>query len=147
MKAEELKSRLSETLPGWVDSRVEAMLRANPQINPVAGCYIKKGIGNFLSRERERIGKAVDTLFLLVGDEDGEINLQTLFSDAAAIMKGGKESVLLDSGLLSVKAGGGSILKLETRNPLVTFLTGGTTALKLDDNDIIELRELISGEN
>lgn len=147
MKAEELKSRLSEVLPEWVDSRVEAMLQANPQINPVAGRYIKKGISNFLSREVERIGKAVDTLFLFVGDTDGEINLQTLFSDIVSIMKGGKESVLLDSGLLSVKAGGGSILKLETRNPFVTFLTGGTTALRLDENDIIELRELISGEN
>lgn len=49
--------------------------------------------------------------------------------------------------VVSVKAGGGSILKLETRNPFVTFLTGGTTALKLDENDIIGRRELISGEN
>lgn len=147
MKAEELKSRLSEVLPGWVDSRVEAMLQANPQVNAVAGRYIKKGISNFLSRERDRIGKAVDTLILFVGDADGEVDISTLLDDLVSMVKGCKETALLDSGLLSVKAGGGNILKLETRSPLVTFLTGGTTALKLDENDIIGLRELISGEN
>lgn len=147
MKAEELKSRLSEVLPGWVDSRVEAMLQANPQVNAVAGRYIKKGISNFLSRERDRIGKAVDTLFLFVGDADGEVDISTLLDDLVSMVKGCKETALLDSGLLSVKAGGGNILKLETRNPFVAFLTGGTTALKLDENDIIGLRELISREN
>lgn len=147
MKAEELKSRLSDVLPGWVDSRVEAMLQANPQVNAVAGRYIKKGISNFLSRERDRIGKAVDTLFLFVGDTDGEVDISTLLNDLVSMVKGCKETALLDSGLLSVKAGGGNILKLETRNPFVAFLTGGTTALKLDENDIIGLRELISGEN
>ena len=147
MKAEELKSRLSEVLPEWVDSRVEAMLQANPQVNAVAGRYIKKGISNFLSRERDRIGKAVDTLFLFVGDADGEVDISTLLDDLVSMVKGCKETALLDSGLLSVKAGGGSILKLETRNPFVTFLTGGTTALRLDENDIIELKRLLSVEN
>lgn len=147
MKAEELKSRLFEVFPGWVDSRVEAMLQANPQINPVAAQYIRKGIANAAARQAGRIGEFVDKVFLFIGDADGEVDISTLLDDLVSMVKGCKETALLDSGLLSVKAGGGNILKLETRNPFVTFLTGGTTALRLDENDIIELKGLLSVEN
>lgn len=143
MKAEELKSRLSEVLPGWVDSRVEALLRATPQINPVAAQYLRKGITNAAARQAGRIGELVDKLFLFIGDKDGEVDISTLLDDLVSMVKGCKETALLDSELLSVKAGGGNLLKVETRNPLVTFLTGGTTALRVDEGDVRELKAML----
>ncbi len=143
MKAEELKARLRDVVPGWVENRVDALLRANPQINPVAAQYLRKGIINAAARQSGRIGEMVDKAFLFIGDKDGEVDISTLLDDLVSMVKGCKETALLDSGLLSVKAGGGNILKLETRNPLVTFLTGGTTALRVDEGDVRELKAML----
>lgn len=143
MKAEELKARLRDVVPGWVENRMDALLRANPQINPVAAQYLRKGITNATARQTDRIGELVDNLFLFIGDKDGEVDISTLLDDLVSMVKGCKETALLDSGLLSVKAGGGNLLKVETRNPFVTFLTGGTTALRVDDGDVRELKELL----
>lgn len=143
MKAEELKARLRDVVPGWVGNRVDALLRATPQINPVAAQYLRKGITNAAERQAGRIGELVDKVFMFIGDKDGEVDISTLLDDLVSMVKGCKETALLDSGLLSVKAGGGNILKVETRNPFVTFLTGGTTALRVDEEDVRELKALL----
>ena len=144
MKAKEMKEKLGTVLQGWIGERVDMMLQNNPQINPVAGNYLRKGIANVIARSKDKIGGMVDALYMFAGDEDGNINMDTLLDDAVNIMRHGKESTLLDNGLLTLKAGGGNILRAETKNPILSFLTGGTTALKLDENDIQQLKALLS---
>ena len=53
--------------------------------------------------------------------------------------------VLLDTPAMRIKAGGGTILRMETSNPVVSFLMGNTTALKVTEEDIEELRSLVCG--
>ena len=144
MKAEELKKRLGTVLQGWIGERVDMMLQNNPQINPVAGNYLRKGIANVIARSKDKIGGMVDALYMFAGDEEGNIDIRSFLDDAVSIMKSGKESTLVDNGLLTLTAGGGNILKVETKNPILSFLTGGTTALKLDKSDIQQLKTLLS---
>lgn len=144
MKAEELKKRLGTVLQGWIGERVDMMLQNNPQINPVAGNYLRKGIANVIARSKDKIGGMVDALYMFAGDEEGNIDIRSFLDDAVSIMKSGKESTLVDNGLLTLTAGGGNILKAETKNPILSFLTGGTTALKLDKSDIQQLKTLLS---
>lgn len=144
MKAEELKKKLGTVLQGWVGERVDMMLQNNPQINPVAGNYLRKGIANVIARSKDKIGGMVDALYMFAGDEEGNIDMRSFLDDAVSIMKSGKESTLVDNGLLTLTAGGGNILKAETKNPILSFLTGGTTALKLDKSDIQQLKALLS---
>ena len=146
MKAEELKERLDAVLQGWIGERVDAMLQGNQQISPVAGNYLRKGVTNMVARSKDKIGGMVDALYLFLADEEGEIDMETLLDDASNILRNGKESTLFENGLLALKAGGGNILKAEAKNPVLSFLTGGTTALKLDENDIRGLKAMISGE-
>lgn len=144
MKAEELKKKLGTVLQGWIGERVDMMLQNNPQINPVAGNYLRKGIANVIARSKDKIGGMVDALYMFAGDEEGNIDMRSFLDDAVSIMKSGKESTLVDNGLLTLTAGGGNILKAETKNPILSFLTGGTTALKLDKSDIQQLKALLS---
>lgn len=144
MKAEELKKKLGTVLQGWIGERVDMMLQNNPQINPVAGNYLRKGIANVIARSKDKIGDMVDALYMFAGDEEGNIDMRSFLDDAVSIMKSGKESTLVDNGLLTLTAGGGNILKAETKNPILSFLTGGTTALKLDKSDIQQLKALLS---
>ena len=144
MKAEELKKRLGTVLQGWIGERVDMMLQNNPQINPVAGNYLRKGIANVIARSKDKIGGMVDALYMFAGDEEGNIDMRSFLDDAVSIMKSGKESMLVDNGLLTLTAGGGNILKAKTKNPILSFLTGGTTALKLDKSDIQQLKALLS---
>lgn len=144
MKAEELKKKLGTVLQGWIGERVDMMLQNNPQINPVAGNYLRKGIANVIARSKDKIGGMVDALYMFAGDEEGNIDMRSFLDDAVNIMKSGKESTLVDNGLLTLTAGGGNILKAETKNPILSFLTGGTTALKLDKSDIQQLKALLS---
>ncbi len=144
MKAEELKKKLGTVLQGWIGERVDMMLQNNPQINPVAGNYLRKGIANVIARSKDKIGGMVDALYMFAGDEEGNIDIRSFLDDAVSIMKSGKESTLVDNGLLTLTAGGGNILKVETKNPILSFLTGGTTALKLDKSDIQQLKTLLS---
>lgn len=144
MKAEELKKKLGTVLQGWIGERVDMMLQNNPQINPVAGNYLRKGIANVIARSKDKIGGMVDVLYMFAGDEEGNIDMRSFLDDAVSIMKSGKESTLVDNGLLTLTAGGGNILKAETKNPILSFLTGGTTALKLDKSDIQQLKALLS---
>lgn len=144
MKAEELKKKLGTVLQGWIGERVDMMLQNNPQINPVAGNYLRKGIANVIARSKDKIGGMVDALYMFASDEEGNIDMRSFLDDAVSIMKSGKESTLVDNGLLTLTAGGGNILKAETKNPILSFLTGGTTALKLDKSDIQQLKALLS---
>ncbi len=144
MKAEELKKKLGTVLQGWIGERVDMMLQNNPQINPVAGNYLRKGIANVIARSKDKIGGMVDALYMFAGDEEGNIDMRSFLDDAVSIMKSGKESTLVENGLLTLTAGGGNILKAETKNPILSFLTGGTTALKLDKSDIQQLKALLS---
>lgn len=144
MKAEELKKKLGTVLQGWIGERVDMMLQNNPQINPVAGNYLRKGIANVIARSKDKIGGMVDALYMFAGDEEGNIDMRSFLDDAVSIMKSGKESTLVDNGLLTLTAGGGNILKAETKNPILSFLTSGTTALKLDKSDIQQLKALLS---
>lgn len=144
MKAEEMKERLRQALPLWIDTRIESLVQGPQRLNPVTGNYVKKFLTNWTGKHMGDIDKTVDSLFLVAG-ENGEISASTLFKDIVTVMRDSKESVLLDTPAMRIKAGGGTILRMETSNPVVSFLMGNTTALKVTEEDIEELRSLVCG--
>lgn len=144
MTVEEIKGKLHPVITEWLESRVAMLRQSNPNIDPIRANYINKYLRNFVTKSADKIDGMVDNLIMFAGDENGNIDVDTLLDDAISIIKSGKPSVV-GWGPVSVRMGGGTILRMEIDNPIMSFVFGGTTAINIGDADVKDFARMLIG--
>lgn len=140
-KIQELKSRLMDSIELWAESRIDALAEANPHLR-VVSAYIKRGMHNYFSMERERIGNMLERLSLFVCDADGNINTETLFTDAMGLLRSMPETQF-DFSPLHITVGMGNIRIALPDNPFTSLLFGKTQSLRITEDDFLELKNML----
>lgn len=141
MKAEELKKRVAEAFPQWRDNMIAELKENNGRFGDRSAFYARKMTDNLLAKYHDKIDKGIDGIFLMLGDENGEINIDTLVDDLVAMVKE-SEARKLEFGPVSLSMGGGEFLKADIK-PIVSLFFGDISTLRVNDNDITLLKDLL----
>lgn len=143
MTTEDIKLKINAVLGEWMQSLIVKLQQSNPDINSIAATYLNKGLRNIAAKSKERIDGAVDGLMTFIGDEHGNVDVNTFLSDAVSLAKSAKPTAF-SLGPVALCMGGGNILRVEINNPIASFLMGGTTAINVSEDDIMELASMLS---
>lgn len=143
MTTEEIKLKINTVLGEWMQSLIVKLQQSNPDINSIAATYLNKGLRNIAAKSKDRIDGAVDGLMMFIGDEHGNVDVNTFLSDAISLAKSAKPTAF-SMGPVDLCMGGGNILRVEINNQIASFLMGGTTAINVSEDDIMELASMLS---
>ena len=143
MTTEDIKLKINAVLGEWMQSLIVKLQQSNPDINSIAATYLNKGLRNIAAKSKERIDGAVDGLMTFIGDEHGNVDVNTFLSDAVSLAMSAKPTAF-SLGPVALCMGGGNILRVEINNPIASFLMGGTTAINVSEDDIMELASMLS---
>ena len=142
---ESMKDKLVDTLGLWADDRITSLANSNPRLE-VASVYMKRGVNNYLHREKERIGKVIDYAFLFMCDENGKVDFSTFFNDLMAIFRD-MDEIPFSLGLTAGTIGKGVIRIQIPDNIFTNILFGNMGSIKVTESDIKDLFDLITSES
>ena len=86
MNVADLKDKFVESIDVWVDARIDDMVKASPML-AIPSVYMKRAAHNIISRNKEKWSKQIDNAALLIADENGEIDADTIFADMMQMLK------------------------------------------------------------
>ena len=138
---QELKEKSIASLHAWIDERIDEMVENNHNLS-IASIYLKRGAKNYLSRENERINEMLDNAALFICDENGIVNIETVFDDLMSIFKT-MDEISFGNESIQGTIGKGIIRLTLPDNPIISFLFGNTQAVKITTDDLNELKELL----
>lgn len=144
-KTLELKEKVIDGVYKWMDDRIDLFLQNNPALAP-AGKYLKRGVANLMIKEDSRLEKGIDTLMLFIADENGNYDMGMLFDDALSMFKSMPE-MPFDIGLLHGTIGAGTLRIQLPENPVISLLMGNIGAIKLNEEDFKELKNVLVESN
>ena len=76
------KGNIKDAIVSWVGERIDGLLP-----NKVASrAILKNAVGNYLNRYSEKIDEGVDTIFMLLGDKEGNINSDTMIDTLCGLL-------------------------------------------------------------
>lgn len=76
------KGNIKDAIVSWAGEKIDHLLP-----NKVASrAILKNAIGNYLNRYSEDVDKGVDTIFLLLGDKEGNINSDTMLDTLCGML-------------------------------------------------------------
>lgn len=138
----ELRDKLMDTLQLWIDERIDNLADSYPKLK-IASVYLKRGTKNYILRERETIGYMIDNASLFLCDENGNVDVDTLFNDLLHVFRD-MDEVPFGAGFIRGTFGNGTIRFALPDNPVVNLLFGDTGAIKITDADILELKKILT---
>lgn len=141
-KITEFKEKAFDALESWMEGRIDDFASNNPKMK-IASIYMKRGARNYLARERGKIGQAIDNASLFLCDENGNIDSDLLFDDLITMFKEMDETEF-GKGFIRGTIGKGVIRFELPDNPVMNLLFGDTGAIKITEDDFLELKELLS---
>lgn len=141
MNAETLKEKFLGSIDLWLEERIDDMLRENPAL-AVPSVYIKRGCHNIINKYKGKISKGIDNAALFFADEEGNINMDTLFADAMELFKSMEDSPF-DMGMLKGSIGKGRIALTLPDNILMNIIFGSKKTLTFGGDDFLELKNLL----
>ncbi len=142
-KSKELKDKVVPGLHQWSEEMIDLLVARNPSL----GCierYLKRGAANAITQWEENIGRYIDGLILFIADENGNYNMDTLFSDALSSLDNMQERPWR-AGMFSGTIGGGTIRINIPDNPIVSFFAGDIKAIRIAKSDLLELKNILAG--
>lgn len=142
MKVETLKEKFLESMDKWLKERIEEMAAGNAAM-AIPAVYMKRGCHNILYKYKGKIDESIDKAALFLADENGEISISTLFTDAMEVLKGIEENPF-DIGLVQGMIGKGKIAIELPENMLTNILFGSKKTINLNEKDIMELKNLLT---
>lgn len=142
---EEMKEKLIDTLGLWADDRITSLVSSNPRL-AVASVYLKRGVRNYLHREKERIGNAIDNAALFVCDENGKMDFPMLFNDLMSMFQD-MEEIPFSLGFTAGTIGKGVVRIQIPDNTFTNILFGNLGCIKVTESDIKDLFDLITSGN
>lgn len=141
MNKDTLKEKFLDSIDLWLEGRVDDMLKGNPSLS-IPAVYIKRGCHNILHKYKENIGESIDKAALFLGDENGNIDASTLFTDVIALLKGMEETPF-DIGLMKGTIGKGKVCISLPDNVLLNLILGNKRTLTFGEDDFLELKSLL----
>lgn len=136
-----LQQKLIQHLPQWIDNRIDSLVADNPAMTLVSA-YLKRGAHNYFALNKERISTAITQAGLFVADEQGDVNISTLFDDLKAMF----EALPLypfDLGFLHGTIGKGEIRISLPDNLFCNILFGNVQSVSIKADDFLVLRNLL----
>lgn len=141
MKVPELKDKFINSIDLWLEERIDDMLKDNPAM-AIPAVYIKRGCHNITKRYKDHINDSIDKASLFFTDEEGNINADTLFTDAMTLFKEIEESPF-DIGIMKGTIGKGKVSLTLPDNILFNILFGNKKTITFDEDDFLELKSLL----
>lgn len=141
MNIETLKEKFLGSIDLWLEERVDDMLKNNPVLT-VPSVYIKRGCHNIINKYKGKISKGIDNAALFFADEEGNINMDTLFADALELFKSIEESPF-DLGFVKGSIGKGRIAITLPDNIFMNIIFGSNKTIVFNGNDFLELKNLL----
>lgn len=138
------KEKLLTNIEVWLKGRLDEIVKTNSMFT-IPSVYIKRGCHNLLTKYKDNLGTQIDKISLFFADENGEINLSTLFSDGIEILKSTENSVF-DLGFLKGKIDKGDVSIAFPDNVLTNLILGNKKTLIFREEDFLELKDLMLKE-
>lgn len=142
MKIPTLKESLITHLPQWIDERIDNLVASNPAM-AVVSAYLKRGAQNYLALNKERIGSAIESSALFIANEQGEVNINTLFEDFKAMFDA-LPLYPFDLGFIHGTIGKGEIRISLPDNLLCTILFGNIQTISIKADDFLALKNFLN---
>lgn len=136
-----LKEKFLSSIDMWLESRIDDMLTDNPALR-IPSVYIKRGCHNILHKYKDKVGDGIDNATLFLADEDGNIDTNTLFSDAMELFKG-MDKTTFDMGILKGAIGEGKVSIELPENIFTNIIFGNNKTITFDEDDFLELKNLL----
>ena len=141
MNVTELKEKLLESVDVWADARIDDMVKANPML-AIPSVYMKRAAHNIISKNKDKWDKSIDNATLFLADENGNIDADTIFTDAMQMLKV-VENYHFDFGIIHGHIDNGTISIDLPDNPFIAILFGSKRSINFTEEDFAELKDLI----
>lgn len=143
MNVTELKEKLLESVDVWADARIDDMVKGNPML-AIPSVYMKRAAHNIISKNKDKWDKSIDNATLFIADENGNIDADTIFTDAMQMLKV-VENYHFDFGIIHGHIDNGTISIDLPDNPFIAILFGSKRSINFTEEDFVELKDLIIG--
>lgn len=137
-----LKEKFLSSLNLWFNNRVNEMVKDNPALT-VPAVYIKRGCHNIINKYEGKISEGVDNVALFLADENGDINPNTLFTDAMEMFNSMEETAF-DMGFVKGVMGKGKVAITLPDNILMNLIFGNKKTITFSGEDFMELKSLLT---
>lgn len=141
MNVTELKEKLLESVDVWADARIDDMVKGNPML-AIPSVYMKRAAHNIISKNKDKWDKSIDNATLFIADENGNIDADTIFTDAMKMLKV-VENYHFDFGIIHGHIDNGTISIDLPDNPFIAILFGSKRSINFTEEDFVELKDLI----
>ncbi len=141
MNVTELKEKLLESVDVWADARIDDMVKGNPML-AIPSVYMKRAAHNIISKNKDKWDKSIDNATLFLADENGNIDADTIFTDAMQMLKV-VENYHFDFGIIHGHIDNGTISIDLPDNPFIAILFGSKRSINFTEEDFAELKDLI----
>lgn len=141
MNVTELKEKLLTSLDLWADARIDDMVKGNPML-AIPSVYMKRAAHNIISKNKDKWDKSIDNATLFIADENGNIDADTIFTDAMQMLKV-VENYHFDFGIIHGHIDNGTISIDLPDNPFIAILFGSKRSINFTEEDFVELKDLI----
>lgn len=142
MNMTELKEKLLESVDVWADARIDDMVKGNPML-AIPSVYMKRAAHNIISKNKDKWDKSIDNATLFLADENGNIDADTIFTDAMQMLKV-VENYHFDFGIIHGHIDNGTISIDLPDNPFIAILFGSKRSINFTEEDFVELKDLIT---
>ena len=142
MNVTELKEKLLESVDVWADARIDDMVKGNPML-AIPSVYMKRAAHNIISKNKDKWDKSIENATLFLADENGNIDADTIFTDAMQMLKV-VENYHFDFGIIHGHIDNGTISIDLPDNPFIAILFGSKRSINFTEEDFVELKDLIT---
>lgn len=144
MTAKELESLKTDMLGKvneWANGRIDDLVASNPGLKKLTP-WIKRYIKNSITRNDLKLDKVIDHVSLLACDDNGNVDIDTLFDDVMSMFKE-MDDTPFKWGVFKGSYGKGRIRIEVPENPLMNILFGDIGAVTVTTDDIMEFKNMI----
>lgn len=139
-----VKEKFLGSIDTWLKERIDDMVSDNPVLT-LPSVYIKRGCHNILNKYKGKISEGIDNAALFFADEEGNINIDSLFKDAMELF-GTMEKTSFDMGILKGFIGEGKVAITLPDNIFMNIIFGSKKTLTFGEEDFMELKTLLLTE-
>lgn len=143
MNVATLKENFLNSIAKWLEQRIDEMLKGNPAMT-IPAVYMKRGCHNIICKYKEKIGDNIDKAALFLTDENGNINIDTVFADVIGMLNGMEETPF-DMGIVKGLVGKGKVAMTLPENMLTNIVFGSKKTIVFGEEDFRGLKEMVEG--
>lgn len=136
-----LKSDFKTAICSWAESKINTLTKEKPKLIP-ASVYMKRGLHNWLDAKDAEINEMIDNVLLFIADKDGNIDTNTIITDAIEMFKQ-MDTQTTKWGIFTLEYGKGEICITIPRNPIIDMVFGDLGKVKFTTDDLLEVKDML----